>query len=64
MNDVKDFDLTAVRSNESKSPRRNSLGPNSDLESDSGKDIKKKGLGAHLAKRDGTLGKKKSFDEE
>lgn len=64
LSDIKDFDLTGAKSNESKSPRRGSLGPNSDLDSESGKDPKKKGLGAHLAKRDGNLGKKKSFDEE
>ena len=64
LSDIKDLDLAAVKSNESKSPRRGSLGPNSDLDSESGKETKKKGLGAHLAKRDGPLGKKKSFDEE
>ena len=73
LGDVKDLDLTAgVKSEESKSPgiRANSLGAASETESqeapNSGRgDSKKKKLSEHVAKRDGTFGKKKSnLDEE
>ena len=68
---MKDLDLSGAgaKSEETKSPRRGSIGMASDSESkdglDSGRETKK-GLGAHLAKREGTLGKKKhsTFDEE
>ena len=70
LGDVKDLDLSGPKSAESKSPRRGSIGVASDSESkeglDSGRESRKRGLGAHLAKRDGTLGKKRAstFDEE